>query len=107
MRAEYTDRLLIHGERHLRSVLNEYRDHCNTHRPHRARGQRPPDHDEHVVVATSGRPRPRVGQVLSDRLAHLTDAGVLERHRQTVRAPRVRHSLTPPGRRLVPCSRRS
>ncbi|MFI6603522.1 integrase core domain-containing protein [Nonomuraea sp. NPDC050536] len=53
--AACTDRMLIYGERHLRSVLNEYRDHYNTHRPHQARGQRPPDHDEHVVMPIAGR----------------------------------------------------
>lgn len=55
VRAECTDRLLIYGERHLRSVLNEYLDHYNVHRPHQARGQRPPDQDEHVVVPMEGR----------------------------------------------------
>lgn len=50
VRADCTDRILIHGERHLRSVLNEYLDHYNGHRPHQARRQLPPDHDEQVVV---------------------------------------------------------
>ncbi|MBF8190704.1 transposase [Nonomuraea sp. K274] len=49
VRAECTDRMLIYGERHLRSVLNEYLDHYNAHRPHKARGQRPPDQGEPVV----------------------------------------------------------
>ncbi|WP_433433004.1 integrase core domain-containing protein [Nonomuraea sp. CA-141351] len=55
VRAECTDRMLIYGERHLRTVLNEYCDHYNTHRPHQARGQRPPDHDEHMVMPIEGR----------------------------------------------------
>jgi putative transposase len=35
-RRECLDRMLITGERHLRLVLDEYVDHYNTHRPHRA-----------------------------------------------------------------------
>jgi putative transposase len=42
-RRECLDRMLIGGERHLRLVLGEYIDHYNTHRPHRALQQHPPD----------------------------------------------------------------
>lgn len=41
-------------------------------------------------------------KVLSDRLAHLTEAGVLARHRQPGWPPRVSYTLTSHGRRLGP-----
>ena len=54
VRAECTDRMLIYDERHLRSVLDEYIDHYNRHRPHQSRRQRPPDQDEQVVAPLAG-----------------------------------------------------
>jgi putative transposase len=42
LRAEVTDRVLIFGERHLRSVLAQYSLHYNRRRPHRALRLRPP-----------------------------------------------------------------
>jgi hypothetical protein len=47
-RAECSDRMLIYGERHLRSVLGEYVGHYNRHRPHQSRQQRPPDQEDQV-----------------------------------------------------------
>jgi putative transposase len=41
-RHECLDRILVTGERHLRLVLDEYADHYNGHRPHRALHQKPP-----------------------------------------------------------------
>jgi putative transposase len=49
-RRECLDRMLITGERHLRQVLNEYTDHYNTHRPHRALQQNPPDGRTHPAA---------------------------------------------------------
>ncbi|MGR3939282.1 integrase core domain-containing protein [Streptomyces sp. BRA346] len=44
-RAEYTDRLLITGERHLRTVLTRYAERYNTGRAHRSLDLRAPDDD--------------------------------------------------------------
>jgi putative transposase len=41
-RRECLDRMLVTGERHLRLILDEYVDHYNEHRPHRALQQHPP-----------------------------------------------------------------
>jgi putative transposase len=42
--------MLIYNQAHLRAVLRAYAEHYNGHRPHQSRPQRPPDHDELVVV---------------------------------------------------------
>jgi putative transposase len=56
VRRELLDRMLIVGCRQLRSVLAEYADHYNGHRPHRALAQTPPlGLGEPVVLAPAGR----------------------------------------------------
>jgi putative transposase len=50
VRSECADRMLIYGDAHLRAVLRAYAGHYNAHRPHQSRQQRPPDHDESVVI---------------------------------------------------------
>src|SRR5215470_17498921 len=48
-RMEVTDRMLIFGERHLRSILTQYEAHYNGRRPHRSRQLRPPRPDHPVT----------------------------------------------------------
>jgi transposase InsO family protein len=52
VRTEVTDRMLIFGERRLRSVLAGYQAHYNGRRPHRSRQLRPPRPD-HLVADLS------------------------------------------------------
>ena len=53
---ELLERMLIFGCRQLRSVLAEYADHSNGHRPHRALGQAPPlGSAEPPVIPPTGR----------------------------------------------------
>jgi putative transposase len=55
VRREVLGRMLICGCRQLRSVLAEYADHYNEHRPHRALGQLPPLRpSEPAVVVPAG-----------------------------------------------------
>jgi len=55
-RRECLDQLLIVGRRRLMSVLGEYADHYNAHRPHRALRQAPTlgSGEPQVFVAAGG-----------------------------------------------------
>jgi putative transposase len=67
-RTEVTDRMLIFGERHLRSILAEYAQHYNGRRPHRSRQLRPPQ-PEHPVADLSReriRRRPVLGGLINE-----------------------------------------
>jgi transposase InsO family protein len=55
VRRELCDRTLVWNQRHLDRVLRDYIEHYNTHRPHRALGQRAPNAGE-VVEYRPGRP---------------------------------------------------
>ena len=48
-RTEITDRMLIFGERHLRTILAAYAAHYNGRRPHRGRQLHPPRPDHPVA----------------------------------------------------------
>ena len=56
---EVTDRMLIFGERHLRSVLAEYEAHYDGRRPHRSRQLGPPRPDHPVADLSQKRIRRR------------------------------------------------
>jgi len=58
-RTEVTDRMLIFGERHLRTILAEYEAHYNGRRPHRSRQLRPPRPDHSVADLSKERIRRR------------------------------------------------
>jgi putative transposase len=69
VRRELLDQMLILGCRQLRSVLAEYADHYNGHRPHRALGQAPPlEPGKPIVLAPPGRVarRDRLGGLIHE-----------------------------------------
>jgi putative transposase len=68
VRTEVTDRMLIFGERHLRSVLARYAVHYNRKRPHRSLELRPPRPDAPNPEPIRGRirRRPILGGVINE-----------------------------------------
>jgi len=68
VRTEVTDRLLIFGERHLRTVLAEYVRYYNGRRPHRGRDLHPPRPDHPIADLTTERihRRPVLGGLLNE-----------------------------------------
>ena len=67
-RTEVTDRMLIFGERHLRSVMAEYARHYNGRRPHRALQFQPPrpDHPRADLSQERVKRRPVLGGLLNE-----------------------------------------
>lgn len=67
-RNELTDRMLIFGERHLRTVLAQYARHYNGRRPHRGHQLRPPRADHPVPGRNHERikRRPVLGGLISE-----------------------------------------
>jgi putative transposase len=68
LRTEVTDRMLIFGERHLRSVLARYVVHYNRNRPHRSLELRPPRPDALVSepIRARIRRRPILGGLINE-----------------------------------------
>ena len=67
-RTEVTDRVLIFGQRHLRTVLAEYETHYNARRPHRSRQLHPPRADYPVADLSQERikRRPVLGGLINE-----------------------------------------
>jgi putative transposase len=67
-RTEVTDRMLIFGERHLRTILARYEAHYNGRRPHRSRQLRPPraDHPAADLFHERIKRRPVLGGLINE-----------------------------------------
>jgi putative transposase len=67
-RTEVTDRLLIFGQRHLRTILAEYEGHYNGRRPHRSLQLQPPRPDHPVADLSKERikRRPVLGGLINE-----------------------------------------
>jgi transposase InsO family protein len=67
-RTEITDRMLIFGQRHLRTILAQYEAHYNGRRPHRSRQLRPPrpDHPPADLYQERIKRRPVLGGLINE-----------------------------------------
>jgi putative transposase len=67
-RTEVTVRMLIFGQRHLRSILAEYEGHYNGRRPHRSRQLHPPRPDYPIADLSRERikRRPVLGGLINE-----------------------------------------
>jgi putative transposase len=67
-RTDVSDRMLIFGQRHLRTILAQYQAHDNGRRPHRSRPLRPPRPDHRVADLATERitRRPVLGGLINE-----------------------------------------
>jgi putative transposase len=67
-RTEVTDRLLIFGQRHLRTIMAEYEGHYNGRRPHRSLQLQPPRPNHPVADISQERikRRPLLGGLINE-----------------------------------------
>jgi hypothetical protein len=67
-RTEVTDRMLIFGQRHLRTILARYVAHYNGRRLHRSRQLQPPRPDHLATDLSQGRiqRRPILGDLINE-----------------------------------------
>jgi len=67
-RTEVTDRLLIFGQQHLRTILAQYEAHYNARRPHRSRQLHPPRPDYPLADLSQERikRRPVLGGLINE-----------------------------------------
>jgi putative transposase len=87
VRTEVTDRMLIFGERHLRSVLGQYSQHYNQQRPHRALQLRPPRPQSPVPEPIHGRDPTSTGPRRPDQLVRAGGLKPLSRRHGRVLEP--------------------
>ena len=68
VRTEVTDRMLIFGQRHLQTILDEYEAHYSGRRPHRSRQLQPPRPDHPVADLSQERikRRPVLGGLVNE-----------------------------------------
>ncbi|WP_207921493.1 integrase core domain-containing protein [Micromonospora sp. KC721] len=68
LRHECTDHVSIYNERHALTVVGQYVDHFNNHRPHQGRQEQPPSHEPAVVIPMDKplRRRRRLGGVINE-----------------------------------------
>src|SRR5215471_9094530 len=96
-RTEVTDRMLIFGQRHLRTILARYAAHYNGRRPHRSRQLRPPRPDHPVADLSKERIKRRavLGGLINE----------YERAAQKARSGAAAEFWNPHGVPLMCCAR--